>query len=292
MFCSNCGKEVLENTQYCGYCGAKLSDNPAENPGEEMPNDMNNFNNSDWKPNNGRVSFGEAIKLYFKNYLNFSGRASRSEYWFAYLFTFLVSTVAGILGTTVSTIISLAFLLPSLAIAFRRLHDIGKSGWWYLMLLIPIAGPIILLVYYCTDSQNCDNQWGPANIVNDAFYNYNQFKNQYVNTNNAEINHTDEEIFAFAQNHPPVNINTPEARGCFNSAISTIIPTYNGVGDLAAAIELCNSDFVLNNIKAANTDVLFVAFKGLGFFMGEGMDVAVLGDLQKQILEQLRLRKF
>lgn len=106
------------------------------------------------------VSFGEAIKLYFQNYVNFEGRATKSEYWFAFLFVFLVN-LAVVWIPVIGQIASLAFILPSLSIAVRRLHDTGKS-WVYLLFgLIPLAGFIILIVFYCADSDG-DNQWGPA----------------------------------------------------------------------------------------------------------------------------------
>lgn len=106
------------------------------------------------------VSFGEAIKLFFVNYVNFTGRSTKSEYWWAVLFNVLVS-----LGTAwipgVGMLVSLAFLIPGLSLCIRRLHDIGKSWVWYLMGLIPLAGFIILIVFFCKDSDG-DNQWGPA----------------------------------------------------------------------------------------------------------------------------------
>ena len=63
-------------------------------------------------------------------------------------------------------VVGLAFLLPSLGIAVRRLHDIGKSGWWIFISLIPLIGAIILLVWWCKDSQMEPNEYGPVpNLV-------------------------------------------------------------------------------------------------------------------------------
>lgn len=102
----------------------------------------------------------EATKLFFIRYADFKGRSRRSEYWWAGLgIGILGAIVTGILGD-LSFIWSLATLIPSLAICIRRLHDIGKSGWWYLIGLIPLVGSIILIVWFCQDSTE-DNQWGP-----------------------------------------------------------------------------------------------------------------------------------
>lgn len=102
----------------------------------------------------------------FKNYANFKGRARRKAYWMFVLFNFIVAFVLGfidgLLGITIlSTIYSLAILIPSLALCFRRLHDIGKSGTWILIGLIPLIGEIILIVFFCMDSQAGENQYGP-----------------------------------------------------------------------------------------------------------------------------------
>ena len=121
------------------------------------------------------MSFIEAVKSVFSHYVDFSGRARRSEYWYFFLFTLLVNVVTRGLAVAVDTlsfvqiIASLAMLLPGLAVAVRRLHDIGKSGWCLLFVLIPLVGSIILIVWYCKDSQPGDNQYGPnPKAVTDA----------------------------------------------------------------------------------------------------------------------------
>ena len=114
-------------------------------------------------PHNGSVSFGQAVSLYFKNYANFSGRASKSEYWWSVLFSFLVSLPISILSAVVPFlgILSLALLIPNLSVMVRRLHDTGKSGAYFFMVLIPLAGPFILLIQLLKDSEG-DNLWGPG----------------------------------------------------------------------------------------------------------------------------------
>jgi len=108
-----------------------------------------------------------------KKYAVFSGRARRAEFWYFTLFLFLFSVafqlVDWVLGLNkvaaglgfFSLILGLATLLPSLAVAVRRLHDTGRSGWWLFIGLVPVAGFIILLVFYVQDSQPGSNAYGP-----------------------------------------------------------------------------------------------------------------------------------
>lgn len=112
------------------------------------------------------MSFVDAIKTCFTKYVDFNGRARRSEYWYFYLLNCICSAVAGAISTAldvqiISTLVSLAFLLPSLAVLVRRLHDIGKKWTWMLMALIPVVGWIFIIVYACKDSEPGENQFGP-----------------------------------------------------------------------------------------------------------------------------------
>ena len=114
-----------------------------------------------------QMGMGEAVSSVFSKYATFSGRARRSEYWWFYLAYFLVAVVAtiidGILGVTIlEVILVLAVLIPGLAVSVRRLHDVGRSGWWLLIGLIPLVGAIVLLVFACQDSQAGPNRWGPS----------------------------------------------------------------------------------------------------------------------------------
>ena len=94
------------------------------------------------------MSFGAAIASFFSKYATFSGRATRAEFWWFFLFTFL-----GGLIPIVGLIFALAVLIPSIAVAVRRLHDTDRSGWWLLIGLIPLVGFIVLLVFYCQESK-------------------------------------------------------------------------------------------------------------------------------------------
>ncbi len=123
------------------------------------------------------MTFTESVKTCFKKYADFSGRATRSEYWYFVLFNFIVSMVISY-GTTfivlgmgveapsgvyaaplVSMLYSLAVLLPSIAVAVRRLHDVGKSGWYYFFVLIPLIGPLYL-IYLFVKASDGENQYG------------------------------------------------------------------------------------------------------------------------------------
>ena len=93
------------------------------------------------------MTFGESISSCFSIYAAFDGRASRSEYWWFFLFTLLASMASGIVSETLSGLFSLAVLLPSLAVGARRLHDIDKSAWFLLLWFIPLIGWIVLIVW-------------------------------------------------------------------------------------------------------------------------------------------------
>jgi uncharacterized membrane protein YhaH (DUF805 family) len=84
------------------------------------------------------MNFNEAVKTVFNKYAVFNGRARRSEYWWYTLFIILAGAVLGIFPDIVGNIFSLATFLPSLAVMVRRLHDTGKSGWYALLLYIPL----------------------------------------------------------------------------------------------------------------------------------------------------------
>lgn len=104
-----------------------------------------------------------------KKYAEFTGRARRTEFWMFFLINLVISLVFGVLSAipvvgvifkVASSLYGLAVLIPGIAVAVRRLHDIGKSGAFYLFVLLPVVGWIILLVYWCTDSQPGANTYG------------------------------------------------------------------------------------------------------------------------------------
>jgi uncharacterized membrane protein YhaH (DUF805 family) len=101
----------------------------------------------------------------FRNFANFSGRARRTQYWmftlFVVMFSIAIAIVEVFLGTMfIGGLFSLAVLVPSISLAARRLHDTGRSGWWQLILLVPLIGFIVLIVFLVQDSKE-DNEYGP-----------------------------------------------------------------------------------------------------------------------------------
>jgi len=108
----------------------------------------------------------------WKNYINFQGRARRKAYWMFILFNLIALVILGLIESAIGLsgqngygiltgLYTLAMILPLIALAVRRLHDTGRSGWWILIGLVPLVGPIVLIVFYVTDSQPGSNQYGP-----------------------------------------------------------------------------------------------------------------------------------
>ena len=116
------------------------------------------------------------LKVLKEHYLDFNGRARRKEYWMFVLINALISWSFSLLDLAIgsnvffllSVVYSLLVVIPSLAVTVRRLHDVGKSGWFYLLIFLPIIGWIWLLVLFCTDSEHGPNKWGenPKEIGN------------------------------------------------------------------------------------------------------------------------------
>ncbi len=107
------------------------------------------------------MSFVAAIKTCLSKYATFQGRASRPEFWWFMLFWFLaVSVVEGILGEGIGSVAFLAMLVPAVAVTARRLHDVGRSGWWQLVMPVPVVGVLLLLFWYVQPSELGQNRWG------------------------------------------------------------------------------------------------------------------------------------
>ncbi len=124
------------------------------------------------------MGFGDAVRnALINNYVGFKGRASRSEYWWFFLFISIVGFITGLIDgfvfgweysdpTWISTLVSLALLLPNFCVSVRRLHDLGKSGWWNL-LVFTIIGIIPLLIFMVMEGEEHPNQYGnvPTNTI-------------------------------------------------------------------------------------------------------------------------------
>ena len=114
----------------------------------------------------------DCVKYCFNHYAKFSGRARRAQFWYFVLFNFIANLALGIVDSMLfgvdsnvslfSSLYSLAVFVPSIAVGARRLHDIGRSGWWQLIGLVPIVGWIILIVWMASRGEDRANQYGPA----------------------------------------------------------------------------------------------------------------------------------
>ena len=116
------------------------------------------------------MGFKDAVRTVFNKYVVIEGRAPRSEYWWFVLFAVLASFVLGIVDaaifgidgmTPLSTLFSLAILIPSITVGVRRLHDRDMSGWWMLLMLLPLIGMLILLVIFVMKGTDGSNRFGP-----------------------------------------------------------------------------------------------------------------------------------
>ena len=132
MICKNCGEFLDDNVKFCTSCGAKQGA-PAAAPSNQgdIPTHEGYVVGS-----SKSVDLLTAIKLYFTHYVDFQGRSRRSEYWWVVLFNTVVGTIIGLALPDFAWIWSLVILVPTLALLVRRLHDAGKSGWFYI-----VAGP-------------------------------------------------------------------------------------------------------------------------------------------------------
>ena len=114
------------------------------------------------------MTFTQAIRSGFANYVNFRGRAVASEFWWWQLFVLLVAFALGMVdgaldpnADVIADIWALAVLLPGLAVSVRRLHDSDMSGWWLFALMIPFVGLVLLLVWFIQDGTPGYNRFGP-----------------------------------------------------------------------------------------------------------------------------------
>jgi uncharacterized membrane protein YhaH (DUF805 family) len=109
----------------------------------------------------------KAIKTCFKKYADFSGRATKSEFWWFSLFQLIALLIAGAISDIFYGVVALGLLLPGLAVGARRLHDIGKTGWLLLLWLVPLIGWVPLL-YWSVQPSGPANEYGPAEVTPDS----------------------------------------------------------------------------------------------------------------------------
>ncbi len=163
MKCQFCGHGNSENARFCGVCGKRVGVD-GENVSESSPGTGTQTNS----PELPMVDFGNGIAFGFQNYFKFSGRATRAEYWWFALFTQLLQ-LAGmipVLGWAVAILGFLATIIPSFSLSVRRLHDIGKSGWWMLVWLMIIVIYVILIIGFVISAINSE---GPGISEEESF---------------------------------------------------------------------------------------------------------------------------
>lgn len=124
----------------------------------------------DLRPQYVVLSFPEAVGAFFSKYFTFSGRSNRPEYWYACLFLVLLfvgTTAADVFlidpalqSTPITMVAQLATLIPSLAVSARRLHDTDRSAWWLFIILVPLIGALVLLVFACQRGTPGSNRFG------------------------------------------------------------------------------------------------------------------------------------
>lgn len=179
-YCPKCGAQNPEGTNFCNSCGAPLIQSQQAEGGYQKQYEGNNeFATAP------AIGFKDAIHTCMKEkYASFQGRAKRAEFWYFCLFECLVSFAAAIVGAIIGSLFSgddmmvgiaagaigayvlvilvgLAFICPGISVIVRRLHDTGRSGWWYWICLVPYVGSIVLFVFELLSSQEHDNEYGP-----------------------------------------------------------------------------------------------------------------------------------
>jgi uncharacterized membrane protein YhaH (DUF805 family) len=173
VYCGNCGSGLAAGSAVCQRCDTP---SPAAYPPPSSPMPPQSFPavgvpQASWTSPRPMVGFGEAIRLFFANYANFHGRTRRSEFWFAQLFLSLVGLVFQVFLFFPSIEMQIIFLVlalawffativPSLAVASRRLHDTDTSFGYYFLSLIPLVGAILVIVKLATDGSPGPNRFG------------------------------------------------------------------------------------------------------------------------------------
>tara|TARA_B110000977_G_C10898921_1_gene424444 strand:+ start:261 stop:794 length:534 start_codon:yes stop_codon:yes gene_type:complete len=170
VYCSACGEAMSAAALACPKCGQP-------NGSLSAPNTAPAFRGLQGPVLNtvsAQTSFGDAIKVFFRKYADFTGRGRRSEYWLAYLFTVIVGLPLSLLSSSIdgeafgffsflSLVWSLAILIPSLALVSRRLHDADTSFGYFFIFLVPFVGVILLIIKLAQDGTPGTNRFGESN---------------------------------------------------------------------------------------------------------------------------------
>ena len=178
--CTQCGSPILKGDKFCGNCGAKIfngeqtekmedADLIVEETDDEITNRQNDNQVEYENINNTKEqSSFDYYKQVLEKYSDFSGRSTRAEYWYFMLYNIIIAILIAILGVIIGDEQGVLYVLylfivfiPQLAVSVRRLHDIGKSGWMFLVSLIPLIGFLWMLILFTTDSDSGTNKYGP-----------------------------------------------------------------------------------------------------------------------------------
>ena len=176
MFCRFCGKEIDDDSVFCKECGKQLNEVSSNSSihtlsAEEYAAREERYKNFRGARAVSGVGFPEAIKRFYINTFDFKGRASASEFWWIFLYSIIAdiplsslaeseTTALSVLGIVLSCLWVAFHFIPSLSLVVRRLHDVGKSGFWCLFGFVPVVGNIALLIWMASGSK-ADNDWGP-----------------------------------------------------------------------------------------------------------------------------------
>ena len=124
-----------------------------------VPSDKNRFGDK-----GEAMSIDSAVRSFFRNYFNFKGRASRSEYWYSQLFihvTAISLALCGLLGLVSGMLFTLVTIIPLVAVTTRRLHDINRSGWYQLLALLSLLGTVVVFTWMCTQPHDAQPKAKP-----------------------------------------------------------------------------------------------------------------------------------
>ena len=162
-FCTKCGAQLADGSTFCTFCGSPQT--PAQSaqvkPYSVGANYSGGYSGGYVDPNAPIIpGFGEAISICFSKYVSLEGRASRSEFWYWYLFTLLIGWIPLVGG-----IAGLVCLLPSIAVFVRRMHDTNRSGWWWWLTSLPLFVIIPMVIYIGEDESRAEEMAIPLGIT-------------------------------------------------------------------------------------------------------------------------------
>lgn len=176
MFCRKCGENNPVGTNFCGGCGARIEALSPSSPAFVPANAVNfgstalvregapsstTFAYTSAAASSEQMTFSKSISTCMGKFVDFHGRASRSEYWWFYLFTIILSWGSLIVDQTgiISGVVNLALLLPAISAAARRLHDTDRSAWW-MLISFTVVGLVPLIIWLASRGTERPNEYG------------------------------------------------------------------------------------------------------------------------------------